>query len=441
MGQNKKTNALVILILLGVIIAFAYSYNASVTTAVADAAYNDREILHSYNTEIIQKLIKEPATATWTNIVEQYEDIVIVIENSSNKVITRSIGRTWSALDVKVQTPFEYHGDAYVIKSSVYLLRDYVADIRVLVKFIFVEFVIGISALFLLIFIIYTIMLRPYRIVYKAIEEYDRTGKLQKNEMKGYAGKVYKRFYSLTQNLETQQKNQRRIIASISHDIKTPLTSIMGYAERLKKDNIPPERKERYIDTVYGKSVEIQRLIDEFDEYLSFNMLQQVKTEEVTCEQLAQFVSEEYGDELEANNISFTVNNMADEAVVLLDMQKIKRVLGNIIGNSIKHMTKAEKIICMDITAEKETVLISVYDNGEGVDPEKYDVIFEPLYTSDQGRKVAGLGLAICKEIIDSHDGTIYASSSDLGGLKICIELQRNDKNTFMKLIHKTVRE
>lgn len=154
MGQSRKTNLILILIFMGVIVAFAYSYNASVTTAVADAAYNDMEILQNYNNEIISKLIKEDSVAQWSDIVEQYEDVVIVIENSSNQVVTKSIGKTWSTLDVKVQTPFEFGGEAYLIKSSVYFLRDYVTDIRVMVKFIFMEFLIGLSALLLLIFTI-----------------------------------------------------------------------------------------------------------------------------------------------------------------------------------------------------------------------------------------------------------------------------------------------
>ena len=64
-------------------------------------------------------------------------------------------------------------------------------------------------------------------------------------------------------------------------------------------------------------------------------------------------------------------------------------------------------------------------DNGEGVDEDKMNLIFEPLYTSDEGRKVAGLGLAICKEIVDVHYGKIYAEKSDLGGLAVCVELPR----------------
>ena len=435
MSRSRKTNFFVILIFLGVIVAFAYSYNASVTRAVANVAYNDRAILQNYNNEIIGKLTEEKSIETWSEIVEQYEDIVIVIENSENKVVTRSIGRTWSAVDVKVQTPFEYKGRAYLIKSSVYLLRDYVTDVRNLVSFFFMEFLIGIAALALLIFTIYTIMLRPFKGLYKAIEEYDKTGKLKDVRIKGYAGEVYKRFVSMTMNIENQQKNQQRIIASISHDIKTPLTSIMGYTERLKKEGLSEERKKIYLDTVYEKSEEIQSLVDDFDEYLSFNMLGDFRMEEVSVRQICQTIKSEYGDELEALQIDMEVRcpDDADSIFTSLDMSKFKRVTGNIISNSVKHMKDGKKVIAVDVTAEKDKILIVMGDSGEGVSEDRYEVIFEPLYTSDEGRKVAGLGLTICREIVEGHNGKIYAEKSSLGGLAIVIELQTADKKSKRK--------
>ena len=251
MTKDRKANFVVILLFLGVIVAFAYSYNASVTTAVTNSAYNDEESLKKYNNEIIEKLGQTKSTDEWSAIVEQYRDIVIVIEDSSNEVVTRSKDRNWTALDVKVRTAFEYKNKAYMLISSVYLLRDYTADSKELVKFVFVEFLIGLSALFLLIFIIYTMMLKPYREFYQLIEEYERGKTLSKHHFRGYIGHVYDRFVSLTRNLEHQQQNQQRIIASISHDIKTPLTSILGYAERIRNGNISEEKKLRYLNTVY----------------------------------------------------------------------------------------------------------------------------------------------------------------------------------------------
>lgn len=425
MTKDIKANIVVILLFLGVIVAFAYSYNASVTTAVTNSAYNDEESLKKYNYEIIDKLGQTDSTDEWSAIVEQYRDIVIVIEDSSNEVVTRSKDRNWTALDVKVRTAFEYKNKAYMIVSSVYLLRDYTADSRDLVRFVFVEFLIGLSALFLLIFIIYTMMLKPYRKFYQLIEEYERGKTLSKHHFRGYIGHVYDRFVSLTRNLEHQQQNQQRIIASISHDIKTPLTSILGYAERIKNSNVSEEKKLRYLDTVYEKALEIQELVDEFDEYLSYNLTKQVHTEKVDTETIKASLEYEYGAELEIAGVSFRVINNAEKASVMIDRTKMRRVFGNIVGNSVKHMLTDEKIIEVEISSNREKVFINISDSGEGVEEEKLEIIFEPLYTSDEGRKVAGLGLAICRDIVESHGGTIYAKRSKFGGLEVCIELQK----------------
>ncbi len=428
MNSGRKANITFFFIMLGVIVAFAFSYNASVTRTVSDAAYNDRNILQNYNTEIIRKLTNKESIDQWSEIVEQYTDIVIVIENGDNDIVTRSVGRTWSALDVKVQTPFEYKEEPYVIKSSVYLLRDYLTDVRVLVRFIFIEFLIGLSALSLLIFALYRIMLRPFKGIYRAIEEYDRTGKLGEFKIKGYAGSVYKRFVSLTENLEKQKENERRIIASISHDIKTPLTSIMGYTEQLQKDNISPERRERYLSTVYAKSEEITGLIREFDDYLNLNTKKEITTVKVTLRELADGVTHEFADELENNGVDFEIILKADpDIAVNIDIARFKRVMGNIFGNSVKHMIYPEGKIKLTVTADKERVYLHIDDSGEGVDKDKYEMIFEPFYTSDKGRKVAGLGLAICREIIELHSGKIYAEKSSLGGLRITVELERDE--------------
>lgn len=425
MTKDRKANLVVILLFLVVIIAFAYSYNASVTTAVTNSAYNDEESLKKYNNEIVEKLVNTDSINEWSEIVEQYQDIVIVIEDSSNEVVTRSKDRNWSALDVKVRTAFKYKNKAYMIVSSVYLLRDYTADSKELVKFIFVEFLIGLSALILLIFIIYTMMLRPYREFYQLIEEYERGKTLSKHHFRGYIGHVYDRFVSLTRNLEHQQQNQQRIIASISHDIKTPLTSILGYAERIKSGNISEEKRLRYLNTVYEKAVEIQSLVDEFDEYLSYNLEKQVHTEKVDTPTLKRALEHEYGAELEMESIAFRIINNAEKASVMIDRIKMRRVFGNIIGNSVKHMLTDDKRIEITINCDRDNVYINVNDSGEGVEDEKLEIIFEPLYTSDEGRKVAGLGLAICRDIVESHGGRIYAKHSQLGGLEVCIELNK----------------
>lgn len=423
--HSRKGNIITIIVLIAVIAGFGYLYNASVRATLSDAAVNAREVLTEYNTEIIAALIGEPSVDTWDDIVNEYDEIIVTVEDSNNNEIAQSKDNTWSALDVKVRTPFEYKGKAYLLSSSVYLLEDYVADVRARTKFILVEMLILFSSLALIIFTTYTLFLRPFRKLYRAIEEYDKTGELEKKKIKGYAGKVYRRFVSMTENLEANQRNQRRIIASISHDIKTPLTSIMGYAERLQKSGISEERRERYLGTVYEKSVEIKELVNEFDEYLSIDQKQQIQRKAVPVTNIANAIRNDYEADLEDAGVTLYVNNYADDAQVEIDRLKFKRVFGNIFANSVKHFKDAVKVIRVDIYADKSNVYFHINDSGEGVPEENLELIFEPLYTSDEGRKLAGLGLSICREIIDIHSGLIYAQKSDLGGLEVIIELDR----------------
>lgn len=407
-----------------VIAAFALSYNQSVTQAVSEAAGNDREMLSRLNVEVIEKLTSASSSDEWKDIIESYDGIKITVVDENNDVIVSS-DKESTVLDVSVQNAFNYKQKAYIIKSKKYLLKNYENNGSVLLEFVFTEFLIGCAGLALMIFIIYTIMLRPYKRFYRVMEEYERTGKLPESTFKGYMGHVYDRFNSLTKNLERQQKNQQRIIASISHDIKTPLTSIMGYTERLKKDNISPQRRERYLDTVYNKSLEIRGLVDEFDEYLGYNMSDKVDSVRLSTKQLCVQIIAEYADELESAGVRFEVINNAERAYVTVDKPKLNRVIGNIVSNSLKHFKGEEKHIRVMLTEKKNSIYMKIDDNGEGVAEDKLELIFEPLYTSDEGRKVAGLGLAICREIIESHGGSIHAEKSELGGLAVCIELPK----------------
>ena len=424
----KKANTAVSFILLAVIVALAVLYNTAVTKNVLGAAYNDKEILQKFNSMLVERLIRCESSEQWHELIEEFGETVIVIEDENNEVVARSENREWSALDVKMPTPFDYKGEAYVVKSSVRLLRYYVDEGRGLVWFILVEFIIGFTGMTFLFFALYNIIIRPFRNLYRAIEEYDKTGKLKKIKIRGYAGRVYGRFASLTENLESRQESERRIIASISHDIKTPLTSIMGYAEQLQKGKLSEERESRYIKTVYAKSVDITALIREFDDYLSLNVKKEISTESVTVREIYDNIIEEYADEFEGRGISFKVLISGDEdASVRLDMSKSRRVLSNIFSNCSKHLAGECRLIEVRLASDKEKIYITVDDSGEGVSEDKLELIFEPLYTSDKGRKVAGLGLAICREITELHNGRIYAECSHLGGLRICIELDRED--------------
>lgn len=264
--------------------------------------------------------------------------------------------------------------------------------------------------------------LSPIMSIKKSMKEYKIGILPKKTERKDEFGYLQNTFVDITENLEKEKQKQNRIIASISHDIKTPLTSIMGYTERLKKGNLPPEKEERYIEVIYEKSKEIKELIEDFDEYLSYNLQKNLNKQNIKIEELLEIIKSDYIEELEAKGITLETVNQSNESINI-DINKFRRVFGNLINNSIKHLDKDEKLIKIEVKKEGNKIRFTVADNGTGVKEEELERIFEALYTEDKARKVAGFGLSICKEIINSHEGKIWAENNELGGLSIIFEV------------------
>ena len=434
MRYNRKLNLVLILITVAVIATFAYNYNNYVKTVYTEAATNNREILRHENNAIITRLHQAQSVEEWQAIVEEYDHLSIEIENNENMLVTETTGINFKEPAIRVRTAFEFQDDqVYILKSSMFVFKDYAQGLTgAVANFFFIEFLFGIAFIILFVFFLYNFMLKNYKLLYELIEEYEKTGKLKKTKIKGYAGHIYKRFSSMTENLERQNRNQQKMIASISHDIKTPLTSIMGYSERLRKDNVSEERRKRYLETVYGKSLEIQGLVDEFDEYISFNLVQEKDTVVIDAEFMEKRIIEEFATDMELVGVDMEIVNHAGKATVCVNRKKMKRVFSNVFANCEKHFIGKDKKIKVEIYCDDLKAYIDISDNGKGISDGDYDIIFEPLYTSDGGRKVAGLGLAICREIINSHGGRIYAKKSDMGGLAICIELDRCDVPKYL---------
>lgn len=424
MYKSRRFSIFLVILTLVAMIACGKYYFSLFTTEIGNFSKRDALILHEYNDEIIKKLQNTDSTEEWQKIVDSYDEIIIHIEDSGENIVAVTSGREWSILDVKIQNPFKFEDDAYMIRSSVYFLRGYLTDASYIFRFvtsiITIVFFIGIF----LIAVIYAFMLRPVYRLYDNIEAYENGFKPKRTAHRSQIGILQNRFVEMTETIDRQQQDQKRIIASISHDIKTPLTSIMGYAELLKKENLPEERKQRYLSTVYQKSVDIKGLIDDFDEYLSYNMESSLHMVNMPVPQMMEKLIDGYEEELSHIGVKFIYHRPAGKGTVNADITKLRRVFGNIIGNSVKHFDKDDKLIEVKSFIENGFFVIRVSDNGEGVDSKKLELIFEPLYTSDEGRKVAGLGLAICKEIIEIHSGIIYAEESEYGGLSIVIKLK-----------------
>lgn len=424
MHKTRTLSFILVILMFIAMIGCGRYYFKLFTNEIDSFAQRDELILREYNEEIISKLQRTKSTDEWQSIVDSYDEIIMHIEDSNGNRVAMTSDREWSILDVKIQSPFRFGDDAYMIRSSVYFLREYLTDSNYIFRFVIsiltIVFIVGMF----IVAIIYAFLLRPIYSLYDNIEHYENGIKPKRSSRHSQIGLLQNRFVDLTETIDKQQQNQRRIIASISHDIKTPLTSIMGYAELLKKENLSEERKQRYLSTVYQKSVDIKGLIDDFDEYLSYNMESSLRTNKITVKEMMEKLTDGYEEELSHHEVKFIYKKTESTSLVDVDVTKMRRVFGNIIGNSIKHFKGPSRVIVAGCHEDGKYLTIIVSDNGEGVDEDKMELIFEPLYTSDEGRKVAGLGLAICKEIVESHSGTIYAEKSQYGGLSIVIKLK-----------------
>ncbi len=243
----------------------------------------------------------------------------------------------------------------------------------------------------------------------------------RKRHLRGEIYKLQNDFVDFVNNLEEEKQKQNRIIASISHDIKTPLTSILGYSERLLTNkNLSNETKHKYASTIYNKSLVMKEIVEEFDDYLSCNIKDDKKTEKISIKYLVDYLNQYYKEDLKEKNIEFRVKTNCPNLIINVDLSKFKRVFSNIITNSLRHFDKNKKILNININEQKDDrIIFEIDDNGKGCDVEVLDKIFEPLYTTDKSRKISGLGLSICKEIIESHNGTIKAINNKLGGFSI----------------------
>jgi len=227
-----------------------------------------------------------------------------------------------------------------------------------------------------------------------------------------------KSFSKLSMTLYEEKQLQNRIIASISHDIKTPLTSVLGYSERITKKVLTTEKQKQYINTIYNQAKDIEAIVNEFDDYLSASLPDKGEQRNYFVNYLCKMLQEEYSTQLTEQNILFLVENKCENhRAIYVDIFKFRRVFSNIITNSIRHAKVKDVKISLIAESSQRHIFFTLADNGGGVNDSDLPHIFEPFYTSDKSRRVSGLGLSICKQIIEGQDGTITAFNNDQGGL------------------------
>ena len=235
---------------------------------------------------------------------------------------------------------------------------------------------------------------------------------------------IQNEFVNLVETLEEEKKEQNRIIASISHDIKTPLTSIIGYSNLIEENNLTKQEILNYNKKIYNKSLHIKGLLNTFDEYINNHNNQNLKISEITIKELVDEINNDYKIELENNGIKLMIDTKLSKEILKVDVLKLKRIFSNMISNSVRFL-KNEGKIRIEITKDKDNYRFVVSDNGPGVDEKIIDKIFEPLFTTDDSRKNSGLGLSICKEFVLMHGGEIKAYNNQGLSIEFTIPINR----------------
>ena len=227
-------------------------------------------------------------------------------------------------------------------------------------------------------------------------------------------------------------KDNKELISNISHDLKTPITAIKGYVEGIM-DGVAssPEKLDRYIKTIYNKANDMDRLINELTFYskIDTNKIPYTFSKINVADYFSDCV-EEVGLDMEARGIELGFFNYVDsDVVVIADAEQMKKVMNNIIGNSVKYLDKKKGIINIRIKDVGDFIQVEIEDNGKGIAARDLPNIFDRFYRTDSSRNSAqggsGIGLSIVRKIVEDHGGRIWATSKEGIGTEIHFVLRK----------------
>lgn len=230
--------------------------------------------------------------------------------------------------------------------------------------------------------------------------------------------------------IEKERENEQSktdLITNIAHDLRTPLTSILGYLDLLRNNQmVPEEMKKHYIEIVYNKALRLQKLIEELFGFtkLSYGKLNMNLSTLDLVQLLSQLVEESYPN-FEKNNLSYDFSANVKSLLLEGDGDLLARLFDNLISNAIKYGAEGKRVL-IRLRKEKEEVMVQVLNFGYVIPEKELPLIFDKFYRVEHSRSLStggtGLGLAIVKNIVDMHHGNI-AVQSDMGGTRFTVTL------------------
>lgn len=259
--------------------------------------------------------------------------------------------------------------------------------------------------------------------------KFDEKIKIHSNDEIGH---LSNRLNYMASELQTFEEDQRKFVSNVSHDFRSPLTSIKGYVEAMLDGTIPVEMQEKYLNIILFETERLNKLTHNLLdlnrlghhglrlEYTDFDINHMIRTTLLTFEGICN-----------KKNITFDLILTGKELFIRADMIKIQQVLYNLIDNAIK-FSNSDSTIKVETSIKNEKVLISIKDNGIGIPQESLKKIWDRFYKTDSSRgkdkQGTGLGLAITKEIIQAHEENISVVSTEGAGTEFLFTMPLSKK-------------
>ena len=349
-----------------------------------------------------------------------------------------TIGRFYGMFDEDTLSVFSPITSGYRVRSYVLIHKPVSGIVRFSNEFLNIAFyTVGILALCTLLLLLAFSYLnyRPLREITKVAQSYAKGNfepriHIHANDELGIIGNTMN---YMANELDTLEEDQRKFISNVSHDFRTPLTSIKGYIEAMLDGTIPVELQDKYLNIILFETERLTKLtqgildLNQFGRHrgimldlADFDINRMIKTTILTFEGTC-----------EKKGITFDLVLTGQELFVHADMTKIQQVLYNLIDNATKfsHQNSAIKI---ETSIKNEKVFISVKDSGIGIPADSIKKIWERFYKTDLSRgkdkKGTGLGLAIVKEIIQAHNEHINVISTEGVGTEFIFTLPLSQK-------------
>lgn len=391
-------------------------------------------IAESYYSEgVISNSLK--STSKWFKVLDKNLNVILESDNApakknyTEKEIIYMRGYYNNGLFIEKYQYINNDGikRTAIIKSRELYTNSFFKKMNILTKIDFVVF--GIAYIILVVIFVFVLRSKFYEPLEKLNKAMELLTEGKRKKPVDYSGPrefvdICDRFNIMVSKLEDSENQRKklmndkeRMMADISHDLKTPITSIQGYAKALSDGIIVDEDKDKYIKIIYEKSKKLTELINIFHEYSKlehpdFNLI----FEKVDLsEYLRAYIALKYEDIVESG-FNIEVDIPEEEMEIKIDKVQLQRVFDNILGNSIKHNEKGTNIY-VSLKEKNDIYEIIIADDGKGISKDIANNIFEAFTVGDESRNSkqgSGLGLAIAKTIVELHEGTIELEPESL---------------------------